>query len=127
MNSLQYGFFDELEKVSNRKPYLEGPSSTFTHNKREYSVDKAIQEASDTKVRNTPIRKLDWIFRYAKPAPRKKSFDLTVPVLATPWRGKLVVVDGLHRLNEAKKRGLKTIPTKILTSRQLYRARHSTR
>lgn len=103
--------------------YSEGPTSTFSHEKRRYSVDKAIIATAEKPVRQVPVKDLAWILKYTKPdAGRTRAADTDVPVLATKYGDKLVVVDGLHRLAKAQAEGRETLPVRYVSRAALSKA-----
>ena len=103
--------------------YSEGATSTFSHEKRRYSVDKAIAATQQKAVRQVPVKDLEWILKYTKPdAGRARAADTDVPVLATKYGDKLVVVDGLHRLAKARAEGRETLPVRYVARADLGKA-----
>ena len=117
---------DKYTYKDNGEGYVEGPTSTFTHDKQKYSVDKAIATVATKRTIQLAVKDLVWIFKYVEPSPeRTRIADPSVPVLVTKWRGKLVVVDGLHRLQKAQEQGLETIPAKLLSAKDLQKAKLS--
>lgn len=105
------------------KPYQE-EDSFFTSNGIKYDLNiifKAVHAAPSGKIE---INKLKWIFRYAEPLnlDRVEASDITIPILVTPERGRLIVVDGIHRLYKACLAGdvlvlpCKTVPRAVMKS-----------
>lgn len=80
------------------KEYL----STFTHDGKEYDLNKMFKLTKDRKVTTMPISKLKWILKYSKISKsRLKKADTDVPVLIGRFGKKWVVYDGAHRLKKA--------------------------
>lgn len=84
--------------------YKEGKDSTFTHLGKTYYVDDAIDAVRDEPPVFFLISTLDWIFDYDTPDPeRTEAANIKIPiVVAKDNDGRLVAVDGLHRLAKAK-------------------------
>lgn len=82
-------------------------------------------EAAEKKPKtNIDISELDWVLKYVNIDDEKriKKANPTSPVLVTKYRGKLLVTDGVHRLIKAKRKGLKSLPAKILTAEDMAKA-----
>ena len=104
------------ESRPSSKGYREGKDSTFTHNGKEYELDKVLEEAEDKPVKQRKVSDLEWVLEHGEPNPeRVKKADPDVPVIVTRYGDKYVVVDGFHRLAKAKAEGRKSIPTKTVT------------
>lgn len=109
--------------ASKTAAYSEGPSSTFSHAGRKYSVDKALEAVEGKRVQQLPTNELTWVFKYTKPDEgRKRVADSSIPLLVTKWEDKTVVVDGLHRLAKAQESGQVTVPTRSLQPSDLRKA-----
>jgi hypothetical protein len=91
--------------------YNEPVDSTFTHNNHEYNLNAVLTATRDFPTKEFLVSDLTWIFDWDNPVDqfRIDNEDLSAPILVTPSLGKLVVVDGLHRLAKAQKLGNKTI------------------
>ena len=122
------GLWDTVEAIRKEAAeYSEGPRSTFTHNKKKYSVDAAIAASKQRPVVEVPVTNLTWILKYSKPQEgRVRVADPTVPVLITKWGDKDVVVYGLHRLQAAQDSKQTTIPTRRLYAADLRKAQVKT-
>jgi hypothetical protein len=88
-----------------REIYSEPDDSTFTHNGREYDLNGLLSATLGMQTQQFAVSRLTWIFRWSDPfddAARIDSADLEWPILVTGSEGRLVVLDGLHRLAKAK-------------------------
>jgi ParB-like nuclease domain len=95
--------------------YLEGPSSTVTHLGKTYLVDDLIQRSLSSPVVRLPVKDLAWVFSYDTPRPeRVLEADPSTPILVTKAQGRLVVIDGLHRLKKAQSLGHTDIAARVL-------------
>lgn len=105
------------------EPYMEGGS--FTHDEVLYDLRQALQLASRKRVRQFDVDSLKWVLRFDTPGQlRKAKADVKAPILVAPDKsGRPTVVDGLHRLAKAVELGLKTLPGRYLTSRDLLSLR----
>lgn len=117
--------------------YQEHESDTFTHNGRQYSLNKLFALTNSYPVENILVDDLIWIFEHSKKLvsgalvcgscevhgywheKRVAGCDVTVPVLITKHSGKLVVLDGLHRLERAMELNLSEIPAKMVDEKLL--------
>jgi hypothetical protein len=97
--------------------YQEEPGGTFTHAGTEYLLNPLLKFTETFPVINIPVSKLDWVI--TDPTEESEYADTSVPILVTQWEGKLVVIDGYHRLLKAHKHNIKTIPAKIVSDRFL--------
>lgn len=107
--------------------YKEHRSSTFTHNGKEYRLNKVLKRTEKRDSFYVPTSKLDWVLAQDKSwernTARVDAADTSAPLLVTRWNNKLVAVDGLHRLAKAKKGGLDKVPVKMVTLEDLKAAR----
>jgi len=84
--------------------YREGGS--VTHMGRSYSLDSLLTKADSVKAREFPISDLEWSLGDEADPARVEKADLSTPGLVTRLPdGRLVTLDGYHRLNKAKKEG----------------------
>ena len=64
------------------KHYTEGPSSTFTHNGEEYTLDTLFELTYSRPAVTIPISRLSWVLKYTKvDEGRVLATDTKVPVL----------------------------------------------
>lgn len=106
--------------------YQEEKDSTVTHAGIEYSVNKLLADSEDSEVSDIEVSKLEWIIDGDKPVDsqgntltRMKDADITKPILITKWKGKWVVLDGIHRLLKAKDEKIATLPCKKINAADL--------
>jgi len=119
--------------------YQEGDCDTFTHNGREYSLNKLLILSSTLPVKEILVDELVWIFKYSRKLidgtmvcsscmgsevgwheKRVENCDLTVPIIVTIHDDRLVVLDGLHRLEKAVGLGLTKIPGRVFGNFHLF-------
>lgn len=99
-------------------------TDTFTHDGKEYDLGKVRVMVRDKKAFLLPIKDLLWVLKYDKPdEERLKKAKWRWPLLVTRWKGKWAVVDGLHRLEKYRRRGISVIPVKEVTKEMLDKAK----
>ena len=97
------------------KIYQEGENDTFVSGGVTYPINKYLKIGATKPTVQIPVSELKWVLQYDKADPaRVEKADITAPLLVTKWQGKLVAVDGLHRLTKAVQQGVKTLPCKII-------------
>lgn len=102
-----------LEKIA--KVYQEEDSSEFTHNGTIYNLNKVLRQSASSPVVQVPVKDLDWVLDYDIPNPdRVRSADLKAPILVTRSAGRLVAIDGLHRLKKAVDEGVTHLPGRFV-------------
>lgn len=85
-------------------------SSTFTHQDKEYDLNKMFRLTKRRKISKMNVSKLKWILKYSKIYKyRVAEADTNVPILIGKMGKKWVVYDGAHRLTKAIKQGDETI------------------
>jgi len=100
--------------------YREGPNSTFTHDGKTGTVDSLLDATKNVTPILTSVSDLSWILPYTTIDQRRvERADVSVPVIATKYRGKLAVIDGGHRLAKAVRDNLKSLPVKMLPEQTL--------
>ena len=94
---------------------------SFTHDSKSYDLNKVLAVASSKKPQPFKVADLIWVLSHDTPDPKRvRSADVSAPVVITPdKRGRMTVVDGLHRLAKASAMGLKSIPGIKLTKAEL--------
>lgn len=91
--------------------------NTFTHDDHVYNLDKVRILVRDKPVITLKVKDLIWVLKYDKPSEyRIKLAKFRHPLLVCKWRGKWTVVDGLHRLEKYRRKGVVEIPCKEVTS-----------
>lgn len=107
--------------------YKEGKDSTVTHDGKEYSVDSLIHLTKDVKPEIVQVNDLKWILDGYKDTKsdklRTRKVDLLFPILVTKWKGKIVVIDGFHRLLKAISLGNTTMKAKFVTPDMLEQSK----
>lgn len=99
------------------------PPDTFTHDGRIYSLSLVRRLVLPQKMFLLPLKDLVWVLKYDTPdEDRIKLAQHRHPLLVSRWNGKWTVVDGLHRLEKYRRKGVKLIPVKEVTKEMLKRA-----
>jgi predicted esterase YcpF (UPF0227 family) len=94
--------------------------STFIHNDIEYDLNKLFDMTSETKAEKTDIKLLDWVLQYTDiENNRVKKADINIPIIITNSNNKLVVLDGVHRLQKSIDNGNEYILTKFIDEKEL--------
>jgi hypothetical protein len=101
--------------------YKEGPSSTFTHDYMgTRRVDDLIEATKDHPVRMMNPKMLEWVFKYNPPEPeRTRIADPEIPVIIARFKGEYSILDGAHRTAKAIEMGMKKIPVKLISNKEL--------
>lgn len=100
--------------------YQEPGRSVFTHDGQRYNLNALLQVMQSRPIIDVYVSDLVWILKHDRPNPnRVKKAHLSKPILVTHWNGKLVVVDGLHRLEKARLSGVERLPAKIVLKKDL--------
>ncbi len=104
------------------KPYNEF-DSTFSYDGNVYSVTSLLQETAELPTQSFAVDDLKWILDEVTPDPDRpiEGANLTAPILVTKTVDGLVTIDGLHRLSEAIRTGVTTLPGKLVTKEMLQR------
>ena len=113
--------------------YQEEDSSTFTHNGEPFILNKVLKLARNIDVKEVFISELEWILEYNNPCTscndnkyhqaRMERTSLEAPILITSWNKKLVVLDGIHRLEKAKNLNLNKIKSKFISEEILEKSK----
>ena len=97
--------------------------STFTHEGKKYSINKVLEQVEDKPIVKVPVKELSWILEYTNPDPiRVMNADVTTPILVHGLKGKLVAVDGTHRLKKALELELDWLPARRVTDDELEKS-----
>jgi SNF2 family DNA or RNA helicase len=113
-----YATDGDLTKVAARASgYREGGS--FTHEGIEYDLDAALAAAG--RRRRVKVADLAWVAPFTKTDRRRvEAADLRAPLLvSTTEDGRLVPVDGAHRLQRALEKGRKYLPSRFVRREDL--------
>ena len=97
--------------------YQEETGSTFYNEGETYDINKIFRETENIPAETMKVSELDWIINDGDlshdDVERVDAIDnLTTPILITKKDGKLLVVDGYHRLLKAKSEGWPNILVK---------------
>ncbi len=95
--------------------------STFTHNGKEYDLNKIFERTKDLNSKKISLDKIKWILKYSGNLNKKRieHADVSIPVLIYNMGDKKVVLDGAHRLANAFSKNLNEIPYKRVTKEML--------
>ncbi len=97
--------------------YQEEPGRYITHDGADYWLNPILRLADNAAVEEINVADLRWII--TDPTEASAYADISKPILVTKWKGKLVVIDGYHRLLKSVKMGKNTIPAKMVDNRLL--------
>jgi hypothetical protein len=117
-----------IDRRTIREYYREEPLGNFTHDGTDYYLNPILERSAALPVEQFLVRDLDWIIDDAddedtNDVERITHADLSAPILVTHWRGRLVVLDGYHRLLKAKREGRAELPGKLIPEEWLLAAR----
>lgn len=118
-------FLKKKEGVTKAAEYQEYKSFAVS-NGNTYDVNDLLAHTKDQKHFQSRISDLDWVLAHATPTKKRlEAADITKPVIVTKENGKWVVLDGLHRLAKAKSLGKYSIPSKVISPKDLESLRMS--
>lgn len=101
-----------------KKNYKE--SGYFQHNGNKYDINKIFKIVSKKPSRKYHTSDLKWILKHTRTYKNRViKADLNVPIIVTKFQGKLLVVDGVHRLTKAIDENNKLILGKYITKQEL--------
>lgn len=124
-----YIFTNEMKQIIDNiadslNLYQEEHDSTFTHAGEEYDLNILLRLTSDSPIEEFLVSDLEWILEYSEPdSDRVTRANLSAPVLVTKWKGKLTVIDGLHRLVKAVDQRVSTLPGKLVSEESLIESK----
>ena len=96
---------------------------TFTHDGKIYDLNIIRSLTKNTTTILVPIHDLLWVLEYDKPnESRVLKAKLRYPLLCAKFEGKWCVVDGLHRLERYRRKGITIIPIKQVNDTMLKKA-----
>jgi hypothetical protein len=107
------------------KELYQEKGSTFTHDGKEYDLNKVLRSVDKQDPIKVAVKDLEWEIEddlMADDDERVKKADLSAPILVTKWQDKIVTVDGYHRLIKAVRDGVKELPAKEVSKEQLEKA-----
>ena len=99
------------------QPYQE-EGSTFQDGDRIYDLNKIWKAVNHRPILYIAVDQLDWVVQ-PKDTPdqeRVDRSDLTAPLLITRSNGRMLVVDGYHRLVKALKNQVLALPYRFVPS-----------
>lgn len=100
-----------------------GVTDQFTHDGKVYDLKKVRIAVQSDKAFLLPIKELLWVLKHDTPdETRVFHAKLRYPLLVTKWRGKWTVIDGLHRLERYRRRGITIVPVKEVSPETLQKA-----
>lgn len=92
----------------------------FTHDHKLYNLSKVRLLVRDKKAFLLKTKDLIWILKYDKPdETRVKMAKHRYPLLVTKYKGKWVVIDGIHRLERYRRKNIGVVPVKEVTPEML--------
>ena len=97
--------------------YQEEEGSTFSSNGRNYDLNYILKHNTYTKeIKLIDVSKVDWFLEFDKEVDlqRTQAADLSFPILLTHEDGRLLAVDGAHRIRKAKMQGIKQLPYRMI-------------
>jgi hypothetical protein len=93
---------------------------SFTHDGEEYDLQRVKDLVRDQEPEEMAVDDLKWILVDTDvQKSRIKTADIDNPVIVARWQNKWVVLDGAHRLTKAVKEKLTTLPTKVISAKEL--------
>lgn len=104
---------------------------TFGQNGVKYNLNCILTHVERQKPKPVSISKLDWLLEEApledtaEHRERVERADISAPILVADYEGKLVVVDGMHRLTKAKKIGISFLPSRFISAKVLEKCKEA--
>jgi hypothetical protein len=98
--------------------YQEEEGGSFTHDGKEYDLNKLFELTQDFPLAYFFVGDLKWILD-EDDQERTLDADLNAPILVTQWQDKWVVLDGVHRLAKAISIQQSHLPGRFVTMDQL--------
>jgi hypothetical protein len=97
--------------------------NTFSHQHGVYDLSLIYRLMRQKKVFLLPIKDLLWVLAYDKPSEERiRLAKHRYPLLVVKDSGRWVVVDGLHRLEKYRRKGINMIPVREIPDDILKRA-----
>lgn len=104
--------------------YQEHRGSSFTHDGNRYDLNKVLRLVAKEEIKRYAVSSLKWVLKYTTVDPeRVTKADTKKPILVTRWKGRLVAIDGAHRLTKAVNMGLTDVPARYVTHEVLQTAK----
>jgi hypothetical protein len=90
----------------------------------DYDLNVLFRATAKQPIVKFKVADLKWVLPFTKTEQRRvEHADLTTPILVVPHKGKLLALDGAHRLRKAVNDGVEELPGKLATAEQLEKAR----
>jgi hypothetical protein len=107
------------------QPYAEGEDSLFVEDGVAYRLDPLLRLTATRAPTKVLVRRLVWILEFEDLDPaRVARANMSVPLIVTRTDdARLVVVDGVHRLQKAVGQGATSSMCKFVTRAELEAAR----
>lgn len=103
--------------------YQEGHGSTFSVDGRTFRLNEILKRAHDLPVVKTAVKDLLWHMEYVKTSKsdivRVNNADLTAPLLLTKHYDKIMIIDGMHRLQKAVIKQVHELPSKYISEEMM--------
>jgi len=97
--------------------------NTFSHQHGVYDLSLIYRLMRKEKVFLLPIKDILWVLSYDKPSEERiRMAKHRYPLLVVKDGGRWVVVDGLHRLEKYRRKGVRMIPVREIPDAILKRA-----
>ncbi len=94
--------------------------SLFSHNNKNYDLNKIFKIVHNKPIKQFPINKLKWILKYSYlKQNRINKSDINYPIIITKEKNKFFVVDGIHRLSKLAENNIQFVNVKFLTNKEL--------
>lgn len=114
-----------------RELYGEPDDGTFTHEGHEYNLNGILNATVGYPVKDYAVKNLRWVIKYdpmsARDQARIGSADISAPLLIVfdEKEGKMVVIDGIHRLVKAVQQKIEKVPCVVVSQELIDRYRIS--
>lgn len=118
--------------------YQESNEGKFTHNGVKYNLNKALKISHSRPTIKVKTADISWILGYnfvnvdgkmvcysCRKGPdnwheeRINKADLVAPIITTKENDRIIVLDGIHRLDKAMRMGIEELPAKSLSKEDL--------
>jgi hypothetical protein len=125
----------------NKLVYQENEDDSFTHDGKKYNLNALFRLTYLRDINHIKLSELAWILEYTQHLNKKNEIvcnscrkgpsgwhiervskaDITKPILVIKDNSKWVVLDGVHRLEQALNNGITELPAIIVTEEDLKR------
>lgn len=106
------------------QPYQEEEGGYFESDGVSYDLNYIWRALKDAPVEKIHVSKLKWLLDHVEglDEERVQRADLDAPLLVTLYKGHELVVDGIHRLAQAVREGVTTLPYQRVSSKLMAQA-----